>query len=287
MSDLSKRHSTRSLLREPLLHFLLLGVLVFAIDYGLSGDEETGNAIVLSAKIDDELIGIFHDARQREPNAEELDVLRQRWIDNEVLYREGLAMGLDQGDTAIRERIIFKSLNVVQSNIQQPRPTDNELESWFEENRDRYDEPPRIDFLEAVLSRAVSADEFTEFVAALNEDRDFDVDSNLRIFKGRPRDSIVAVFGDAFANKLDQLELDTWHLLDSDEGQRVIMIEERRPLVPAVFADIRAEVLQDWRDLRMQELRTEAVRELANNYTIRLPEPDRRTAAINSGENAL
>ena len=51
------------------------------------------------------------------PNAAELAALRQVWLDNEVLYREGLALAVDKGDSAIRERVIFKALSVVDTGV--------------------------------------------------------------------------------------------------------------------------------------------------------------------------
>ena len=74
------------------------------------------------------------------------------WLDNEVLYREGLALRLDKGDTAIRERVIFKALSVVDAGIKLPPVDDAVLREWFEKNRAKYDEPARYDFQEAVLA---------------------------------------------------------------------------------------------------------------------------------------
>ena len=94
----------------------------------------------------------FKDARGREPNEEELYALRRVWLDNEVLYREGLALRLDKGDNAIRERVIFKALSMVDAGIKRPPIDDKVLREWFEKNRARYDEPARYDFQEAVLA---------------------------------------------------------------------------------------------------------------------------------------
>ena len=86
------------------------------------------------------------------PNADELEALHRVWLDNEVLYREGLALQVDKGDTAIRERVIFKALSVVDSNVKLPPADDQVLRTWFEAHRDKYDEPARYDFEEAALS---------------------------------------------------------------------------------------------------------------------------------------
>jgi hypothetical protein len=267
------------LFREPLLHFLVLGALVFAIDYALSSGEDNAEIIAIGAGVDAELKEIFRASRGRDPDAAELQTLRQRWIDNEVLYREGLSLRLDQGDSSIRERVIFKALNVMQANLQLPSIDEAGLQQWFEQNRARYDEPERVDFLEAVIEGKPTLETVGAFVEALNADADSDVQSGLRIFRGRPRASIVASFGEEFTAALAELPVDRWLVMDSTDGPRAIRIEKRTPGAPADFAAVREAVVLDWRDRRMQELRTEAVRELARKYTIKVPNPDPQLVA--------
>ena len=67
---------------------------------------------------------LFKASRGRDPNADELAALRRNWLDNEVLYREGLALQVDRGDTAIRERVIFKALSAVDANVRRPPATE-------------------------------------------------------------------------------------------------------------------------------------------------------------------
>ena len=96
---------------------------------------------------------LFKAARGRDPNADELQALRQRWLDNEVLYREGLALQVDKGDTAIRERVIFKALSVVDANVKLPPFDDKRAARVVRAATARkYDEPARFDFQEAVLA---------------------------------------------------------------------------------------------------------------------------------------
>ena len=106
--------------REPLLHFVLLGAVLFVADDFIASRTDEPFTIVVDAGVDAEAIDVFETARGRAPNEEELYALRRVWLDNEVLYREGLAMGLDRGDTAIRERVIFKALSVVDAGIKLP-----------------------------------------------------------------------------------------------------------------------------------------------------------------------
>ena len=148
----AKRLTAPHWLREPLLHFVLIGGALFALDHFISSRSEDPRTIVMGAEVDREARQTFASARGREPNPEELIALRRVWLDNEVLYREGLAMQVDRGDKSIRERVIFKALSVVDSNMQPLVPDAVVLRAWFEKNRVRYDEPNRFDFQEAVLT---------------------------------------------------------------------------------------------------------------------------------------
>src|SRR4051812_28088231 len=100
------RRVVPSWLREPLLHFAILGGVLFGVDHVLASRAGDPRTIVIGAEVDRHAIDVFRTARGHAPNAQELYALRRVWLDNEVLYREGLALGLDRGDNSIRERII-------------------------------------------------------------------------------------------------------------------------------------------------------------------------------------
>ncbi len=70
--------------------------MLFGIDHVLASREGDPHTIVVDAEVDAHAIQVFKEARGRDPNDEELYALRKVWLDNEVLYREGLALGLDR-----------------------------------------------------------------------------------------------------------------------------------------------------------------------------------------------
>ena len=122
-------------LREPLLHFLVLGGVLFGLDYLISGRADDPRTISVDAAVDKEARDVFKNARGREPNEDELYALRRVWLDNEVLYREGLVLGVDKGDSTIRERVIFKTLSMVDAGLKLPPVDEKMLREWFEKNR--------------------------------------------------------------------------------------------------------------------------------------------------------
>lgn len=266
----SSRASINKWAREPLLHFVLIGAVLFGLDYFIAGQADDPRTIVIDAAVDAEARQTFQTSRGREPNAEELRALRQVWLDNEVLYREGVALGLDKGDTAIRERVIFKALTMVDANTKRPEFDEKVLREWFENNRARYDQPARYNFQEAVLSGEASETAVRSFVSALNGGRAPDIEAGLRVFNGRPRSNVVQSYGDDFAVALDAAPPGEWRAIQSKDGWRAMRLESIAPGQPAEFEKLQNAVAQDWTDAVMAEQRSAAVRALAKKYTIKL-----------------
>jgi PPIC-type PPIASE domain len=263
-------------LREPLLHFLLLGGLLFAVDHVLVGKADDPRSIVVGAEVVSEAVGTFQAVRGHAPNAEELAALKKVWLDNEVLYREGLALQVDKGDPAIRERVIFKALSVIDSNVKLPTMDDQQLRSWFEAHRKKYDEPARYDFEEAALSGDFSENAVRDFVVALNAGTPGDAKAGLRVFKGRPHQNLVDSYGAEFARTLEQAKPGEWQALQTREGWRAMRLNQVTPPKPAQYESLRGVVLQDWKDAEASQQRSAAVNALAKKYKIRYeaaPEP--------------
>ena len=256
-------------MREPLLHFVVLGGLLFAFDQFVVGRSADPNTIVVSEDVDSQARDLFKASRGRLPTEQELDALRRTWLDNEVLYREGLALQVDKGDAAIRERVIFKALSVVDASVAAPPPDEKALRAWFEMNRAKYDEPARFDFQEAVLSGDTSEGAVRLFVERLNRGTPGDVSAGLRVFKGRPRANLVESYGAEFTHSLQESPPGEWRAVRSRDGWRAIRLESIAPAKPGRFENLRGMVLQDWTDARMAEQRTAAVRALGKKYTVR------------------
>jgi hypothetical protein len=268
-----RNFSAPAWLREPLVHFAVLGALLFGVDAMLASREGDPRVIVVDAEVDAHAIKVFKDARGRDPNTEELYALRKVWLDNEVLYREGVALGLDKGDTAIRERVIFKALSMVDAGVKLPPVDESTLREWFLKNRVKYDEPARFDFEEAVLAGERNEVAARSFAAALNAGTPGEAEAGLRVFTARPHDNIVQSYGPEFAAALASAPLAEWQALPSREGLRVMRLKSMTPAKPAVFEDVAGAVMQDWTDFVMSQQRSTAVHALAQKYKVRVTEP--------------
>ena len=257
-----------SWLREPLLHFVVLGGLLFAVDHALLRKADDPHTISVGADVESEARETFKASRGREPNAEELKALLRVWLDNEVLYREGLAMQVDKGDPAIRERVIFKALSVVDSNVKLPAADDAILRPWFEAHREKYDEPRRYDFEEAALSGDNSEAVVRDFATALNAGTPGDAKAGLRVFKGRPYANLVESYGADFAKSLEAATPGTWQAMPTRDGWRAMRLNAITAPKAADFESLRGVVFHDWTDAAAAEQRTAAVRTLAKKYTV-------------------
>jgi hypothetical protein len=263
------RPDWRRLAAEPMLHFVLLGILVFAADHLLWVKRGDPRTIEVPESAYQEARSLIQSGMQRTATEADLKILIDRWVDNEVLYREGLALSLDKGDTAIRDRVIFKALGVAQAGLELPAYDEKTLRAWFEAHRAAYDTPARFDFLEAVVAGEQSRERMQAFTDSLNGRGQSDVDSSLNVFKERPRANLVGSYGEAFAAALEQAKpAGEWLLLNASIGPRVVRLQQLKPAEPARYEALKDRVLQDWKDETMAQMTTREVRQMAKKYSV-------------------
>ena len=255
-------------LKEPLLHFVILGGALFVADHLIYLNRGDPNTIVIGKDVNADERAMFKVSRGRDPDERESAAMYRVYIDNEVLYREGLAMELDKGDLTIRDRVIFKALSTIDANVKLPDIDDKGLKSWFEQHRSKYDEPTRYSFDEAVLAGDNSETAIRSFVAALNSGTPGDSRAGLRVFKGRPLENLIQSYGADFPRQLEASPIGEWHVLQTKDGWRAMRINEITAAKPAVFENLRNTVFADWKDATASDLRTAAVRAMGKKYKV-------------------
>lgn len=261
-----------SWLREPLLHFLVLGGLIFAIDHVVSAREDNARVIVIDDALTGTLATLFEEGRGRMPTDEELSPLVYRWLQNEVLYREALALGLDQGDEMIRERMILKMRMLVFNDVAVDEPDEARLRRWFEANRARYDIPQRYDFVQfrvpgSDTDARASAGRLADRLPADDVPDQFSQD--VRQYRGRTRANIATMFGDDFAAAFDGEPVNGWQALPSDEGWHIARVTAVHDPVPASFESLKPRIAADWRQQQSRAQVLEALKEMREKYEIR------------------
>lgn len=265
----ASRSFIKDLVREPLFHFLLAGFLLFLADSIIVKYKDSSRIIIIPKTVKAEAHDLFVSKMIREPSEKEWKQILERWVDNEVLYREGMALGLDKGDQNIRERIIFKALSVTQASLNLPTPSTEQLESWFQTHADRYTQDDRFNFSEAVVVGTPSAEQLNQFARALNGKGKSELESSLRIFKDRPRKNLIEAYGEKFTTELTVLQPGVWSVLYSRSGPQLVYLERIDKGESQKFSDISERVLVDWQQETMAQLTTEAIREMGKKYKVK------------------
>jgi hypothetical protein len=267
-------------MREPLLHFIVLGAVLFAVDHIIAGHTDDPHTITVDASVDLPAREAFRQEHGRDPNAEELHSLRRKWLDGEVLYREGIAMQLDKGDPAIRARVIFKVRDMIESGLGTPAFDEKTLRDWFEKNRARYDQPPAYNFEEAALASDASEEAARALVARLNSGvSPGNSQVGMRVLEHQPRDSLVQAYGEEFVASLEASPKNEWRALKSKTGMHVVRVDSVIPAVAAQFDKVGGAVLQDWIDATLAEKREAAVLAMEKRYTVKVTGGDFQAAS--------
>jgi hypothetical protein len=254
--------------REPLLHFCILGGLIFAIDHVLHPPAQDDKTIVVTRNMQQAFIKGFSEDGDRAPTAEQLNNMIESWVGSEILYREGKALGVEKGDDMIRDRIAFKLQTLLFDQVQLEKPTDEQLRAFFEKNRNRFDQPERVSFFLTATSDEATARRHFEDIRAERETPEFR--DQTRLFANRPIDSLAPTFGDEFRISLLGLPTGEWRVLKARDGWHIARLDARQPAVQASFEPVRDEVKRMWTTEETRRRAWAAVTKLKANYNVKI-----------------
>ena len=256
-----------ALVREPLLQFLLLGAIIFAVDYYWVGRADDPRRIVIDDKKFNELVTIFEEGQGRKPTPGETEKLIVKWTQNEILYREALRMKLDQGDEMIRNRVILKLHNILFNNVSIEVPPEAELRSWFAEHRELYDRPAYFDFEQFSLS-GVGTEAQALAVAATLDTVAGEKKGTLHRYRHRPATNLTSLYGAQHAGKLLGAAPNTWVAVEDSRGWQLARITASQPAQAAAFEQVHKRVIEDWKRYSHDLQLVRQTREIADRYTV-------------------
>lgn len=270
----------KRLLREPLVHFLLLGGVLFAADGTLvkRASTEPGKIVVSQIRIDHLKEG-FARTWLREPTADELEGLIRDYIREEVYYREAMAMGLDRDDTIIRRRLQQK-LEFLSENVTDlTPPTDEELRAFLQSHPDQFRSQRRFSFEQVYLSlerhRDSLAGDARELLKQLKSSNGSDAsrlgDPSLlgHRFANVEATEVAKQFGEKFASALNDLPLREWQgPIESSYGIHLVFVDERTERRSPALDDVRDAVRRELLNVRRLESNTKFYDGLRKRYTI-------------------
>jgi PPIC-type PPIASE domain len=265
------------LLREPLLHFLLLGGVLFVI-FGRGGPEPPagGTEIVVTAADIERIAAGFSTTWQRPPSENELQGAIDDYIREEVLYRTGLSLGLDKDDTIVRRRIRQKMDFFLEDTVGEADGA--ELRAFFEANADKFRVEPRISFRQVFLSSKRSnpkadAEALLPQLVASGPNVEGGGDPLLlpETFGLTPLSQIDAQFGEGFARELSKVEPGHWAgPLKSAYGFHLILVTTIEPSKLPPFEEVRDAVQREWFAARRATVLDDQYRKLQANYHVRV-----------------
>lgn len=262
--------------REPLFHFFLLGVAIFAWFTHLNptstisrNDEE----IIIDEQDIDRLIVQFQTARQRPPSLDELTALQDSLLREEILVREARMLGLDRSDSVVRGRLAQKMEFLTTSIAQSTVPKAEILREHLKQNSNRFVEPGKIAFQQIGFGPDPDQKDLKEVLVALKTGADpahFGSPSLLpaSLSLAAPQ-QVDGMFGSDFFDAINVLPTGQWAgPVVSGYGLHLVHVDATQDPILPDFEDIRDDVLFDWRRELKSELALAQIEELKRKYRI-------------------
>jgi peptidyl-prolyl cis-trans isomerase C len=295
----ARKGVARRLLREPLLHFLLAGAVLFAGYAALHPESLARDASHRIELTQDDLrqitVGWLAQGRPA-PTPDEMRSLVEDKVREELLYREALALGLDQGDTIVKRRLaqkmefLFEDLSALRD------PSDAELAAWFAAHAERFAQPARATFRQLyfspdrrgararddaahALATLATAPADAPAAAALADPFMFESDFGDRAFG-----DVAKAFGPGFAAAVFRLAPGAWRgPIESGYGWHLVFVDSVTPSRVPDFEEVAADVRTAWLAEQRDALRERALADLEARYEIVLPKDLAVTVPIAPG----
>ncbi len=271
------------LLKEPLVHFLIAGGLLFAGYAWLHRGEvrtETSRRIEITAD-DIRRMEISHLARwQRPPTEDEMRGLINEQVREEILYREALALGMEKNDTIIKRRLAQKMDFLAEDVAALREPAPGELESWFAKHRERFAPPTLATFHHLYFSpdkRGTGAEaEARRKLAELAGKAGSGGDAFMfeRAYAEQTPEEVARVFGSKFTDRLFREPPGAWRgPIESGYGWHLVWIDALRPSVPPALEEVADRVRAEWLTDQRGETRRASFAALKARYEIVVAKP--------------
>ncbi|WP_300335806.1 peptidylprolyl isomerase [Accumulibacter sp.] len=281
-------------LREPLLQFLLLGAVLFGV-FSLTQSERLATApskeIRLSLDEITHLAQLYQSQWRRPPTPQELERMVENKVQQEILYREALAMGLDKDDEIVKRRMAQKMQFLAEDVAAAREPTTADLRSWFDQHSARFAQPPRLSFRHLYFSpdrrgAHARADAAHALAKLAGQPVDAKIANSLAdpfmfqdYYRDRAPDYLGKEFGPIFALAVAKLPPGAWQgPVESGFGWHLVFVDTvvagRIPPFEEVESDVRTAWFGEQKALAWEK----AYKGMRANYTVLLPAPSGEAA---------
>jgi len=282
-------HSITRLLKEPLIQFLLIGACIYGA-YGLfapADESDLETTVVVDANRINAFVAQWSSRWNRPPTPEELDGLINSYVREEILYRQAVAMGLDEDDPVTRRRMAQR-LEFLTSDLSRVvEPTQEELEQFFQDNTAQFSEPDRVTFLQ-VFFDPDTRDEATlpdaEQVLAQLREAGVPDPASLQAgdqmmlpgyFDSASEAEIRKRAGGGFAGAVMALEPGRWHgPMLSGFGVHLVYVLEREQAPPPVLAEVKPQVMEALQAQKTERFNRQFYDTLRERYEVIVEDAD-------------
>ena len=264
--------------REPLVHFLFLGLLLFVLYGAVSprqGDSE--DRVIISQALVNEIAQAFQATWQRPPTAQELKGLVDSRVREELVYREGVELGLDRDDPVIRRRVAQKLEVLAEESAVQQAPDDAQLEGYLQQNAGRYAQPAVVAFTQVLFDPGrhgaqLEADMragLAQLEAGTSPDQVGDRTQLPGEVSATPVDLLARDFGGEFAQALPGLPVGQWSgPLASGFGAHLVLVSSMTPGRASTLVEVRQAVERDWENEQRQQAKKDYYAKLRKKFDV-------------------
>ncbi|MEJ1159751.1 peptidylprolyl isomerase [Prosthecomicrobium sp. N25] len=276
------------LLKEPLLHFAVIGGLIFAVHGAVDKGSKAGPAtqtVRITTTDADWLREMWARQWQRPPTDEELTRLLTDHLTEEVLAREARALELDVGDTIVRRRLAQKMAFLLDDTIRLAEPTEAELRALYETRPDLVRTQPRVSFTQVYFRRG-SDDQVRATLAALSDDAAVpdEMGDSLVLgdtFADQDEQALTNLFGASFAKAVLALPVDRWSgPIQSSYGLHIVKVTALSPVEARPFEVVRGRLEEEWRRERQERARSDRLGALFGKYQVSVDPAVRRWVRV-------
>lgn len=258
--------------REPLVHFLIGGVVIYAVLTLRGGDvDPASRSIVIDREQQAQIALVFERTMNRPPTDAELDAQIERFIRDEVLYREALRLGLDQGDAVVRRRMAQKMDILASSQAETVQPSEQTLRTHYEANPEAFANEvaytlDQLWFEERPVAQSI--------LLRIDETGDWEsLGQEISLptsIESTARDELAARFGQQFMQEIDRLDLgEGWQgPISSGFGWHLVRLRARDASEIPEFDDVRQEVESHWRTQTIAQRKADAYQLLRDAYSV-------------------
>lgn len=270
------RRSLRRLVREPLVHFAVLGGLLLAGHHAFA--RKPASSIEVTRDVTAALRSDYERRTGKPPTGDEERALVERWIDDEVRVREAQALGLDRGDVIVRRRLSQKIDFLFEGETEEREPSDDELRAYRDAHAADFMRTPKITLRHVFVSRALHGDGTAGVAAAIGGKLDAGADASslgdpfLRgsSFSDRTESELGAILGAEAAHVAATIELERWSSpMASTAGLHLVRVSARRA-DDTRSPELRSEIRERWLADRRDDARRRALAARRRGYDVRI-----------------